>query len=896
MSQTNRTVSERCETVLVSRVGFLLGWVAVALTSVEIVAADDALPSRAEIEFFETKVRPLLARRCYKCHGPQKHKSGLRLDSRRSMLAGGESGPAIVPGKPAESLLVEAINYQSLEMPPGAKLKPGEIAVLTRWVKRGALWPNDSSSPPARGAEFRITKQDRSYWAFQPMGRTLIPKIQPREWAANPIDHFILSRLEERGLWPNPTASKRELIRRVYFDLIGLPPTPDAVEEFVRDSSDDAYERLIDELFSRQQYGERWGRYWLDVVRFAQTNGYERDDEKPFAWRYRDYVIRCFNEDKPYNRFVLEQLAGDELDRVTHDSVIATGFYRLGVWDDEPDDKLVAGYDELDEVIRAIGSSFLGLTVGCARCHNHMFDPLPQEDYYRLLAFIRNVSPYGKNKSETHWELDANGIFTPLADAQQLALWPQQESKLNEQLVELQRKVEELRKPVRDRLFAERLAKLPEQLRKAYEVPAARRTPRQKEGAAETLKQATPRDEDVDKQLDKPAQSQRKQFDVRIKQLRETLQQGPFEKALSVREPGPKPRPTRVLFRGNPRTPGKEVTPGIPVIFGGGEFKPASLPTAGAANGLRRTLADLGVQQTSGRRRALAEWLTAADHPLTARVMVNRLWQHHFGRGIVRTPNDFGRQGILPTHPQLLDWLAAEFVRGGWTLKRMHKLIMMSSTYQMSSRSDDQRSEVDPANDLFWRQNMRRLDAEAIRDALLSISGTLNLQMGGRGIFPALSQDVLATQSRPGSGWDSNDQQERSRRSVYIFVKRTLMVPILETFDYTNTAESLGVRPMTTVAPQALMLLNSRFVYEQATAWADRLVLYAGEDPQNQIEQAFRQALGRRPSENERAVALQLWGGERSPDNRVADVAPKKTALPMLCLLMFNLNEFVYID
>jgi hypothetical protein len=723
-----------------------------------------APPAPEQIQFFETQVRPLLANNCFKCHGEKKQRGGLRLDSRAAILKGGMSGAAVIPGRPGDSRLIHAVNYQGdLEMPPTKKLRKNEIAALTEWVKMGLPWPGGGGAPivAAPSQSLQVTDQDRQYWAFRPVQR---PQLPPVKLAMNPIDAFIVHKLGARGLSLSSPASRRELIRRVYFDLLGLPPTPTEVEAFLRDNRPDAYELLIDNLLARPQYGERWGRHWLDVVRFAQTNGYERDDEKPHSWRYRDYVIKALNEDKPFNRFIVEQLAGDELDTVTDDSLTATAFYRLGVWDDEPDDKRQAEFDNLDDMLSVTATAFLGITLGCARCHDHKFDPIPQEDYYSMLAFLRNIKPHrvpGKDK-----DAEAN-LFAKL---------------------------------------------------KSGGVTLA---------------------------------------------VRETLE----------------PIRTHVLIRGSAASPGKEVSP---------RFVQVLCPSSTAAE---PALPKLPAQtRSTGRRRALAEWIANPANPLTARVIANRLWHYHFGRGIVATPSDFGRTGTAPTHPELLDWLASELVAGEWRLKRMHKLILLSQTYQQSSRAQNQKSAgIDPGNTLLWRQNLRRLEAEAIRDNILVISGRLNLKMGGRGIFPTLSKEVLSTQSRPGLGWNTSPKEEQTRRSVYIFVKRTLGVPLLETFDLASPDTPTAARTTTTIAPQALILLNSTFMEEQADACAGRLMKEAGDEPPANIERLFRLALSRGPTPHEMQVALDYL-------HRLQTSQSHRRALAMLCKVVLNLNEMVYID
>jgi cytochrome c553 len=764
-------------------------------------AAQEAAPGSEEAKFFETRIRPLLLDSCSKCHGAEKQRGGLRVDSRAALLKGGDTGPAILPGKPAESLLLKAVRHEGPEMPPKKRLKADDVAALARWVASGALWPGSEQARPATpaGQPFRVSDDDRRFWSFRPLVRPAVPSVRNSAGLRNPIDFFVRHQLEEKGLNSSPPALPRELCRRLTFDVHGLPPTPDEMAAFEADPRPDAAERLIDRLLASPRYGERWGRHWLDLVRFAQTNGYEEDDEKPFAWRYRDYVIRAFNEDKPYDRFIHEQIAGDELQDRNADSVIATGFYRLGVWDNEPDDKLAALYEELDDVIRTTSETFLGLTVGCARCHEHKFDPIPQQDYYRLLAFFQNVAPYGRDMLETHWEPNPEAIFTPLGSPEDTTRWKAWDADLREKIKEAKKK---------------------------------------KRPAAE------------------------------IEALQRTVDQPPFELALSVRELNPEPARTHVLIRGNPRSPGAEVRPGVlSVLLRSDEVGVPALDESAPAR---------------GRRLRLARWLTAPDNPLTARVLVNRLWHHHFGRGLVATPSDFGHTGSPPSDPELLDWLACELIRGGWSIKRMHRLILNSATYRQSSRAADAAAAAtDPENVLLWRQNLRRVEAEVIRDSILSVSGRLNPAGGGRGFFPELAPEVLASQSRPGFGWGTSSETERSRRSIYAYVKRTLGVPFLETLDMPVPDKAAPSRVTTTVAPQALMLLNSAFIEQQSAAFAGRLAQEAGKDAGAQVERAYGLALGRAPSAREKTIATEFLA---------------RQSLASFCMLMFNLNEFVYVD
>ncbi|MGE3308861.1 MAG: PSD1 and planctomycete cytochrome C domain-containing protein [Limisphaerales bacterium] len=764
------------------------GWVAsllaaLALPSLPVPAVAD-LP-HSETEFFEKRIRPLLADHCYECHSAvaDKLRGGLSLDSRDGLIHGGDLGPALIPGDPEKSLLIRAVRHDDpeLRMPPKkAKLSDRQIADLAQWVRAGAPWPDESTGTPKRKPRetFRVTDEDRAWWAFQPIRFPEVPTTAGGD--LQPVDAFIESALETKGLRPNPPATRRELVRRAYFDLLGLPPEPEAVEAFEKDSSPDAWPRLVDSLLANPRYGERWARHWLDVVRFAQSTGYERDGEKPLAWRYRDYVVRAFNEDKPYPRFILEQIAGDELEPYSADAVIATGFQRLGVWDDEPDDKRMAEFDELDDVLSTTATTFLGLTVGCARCHDHKFDPLPQTDYYRLLAFFRNL----RLSEEARYTLDSAN-YLPLADPEEVDHW------------------RAVRSP--------RLHRLQESL-------------------------AVASDDSTRQELTRP-----------IEQLK--AEPAPWEWALGVRERGPVAPPTHVLVRGNAGTPGAEVDPGFPAVFS------PDTPPAGSPQ----------PPPGPGRRLALARWIADPANPLTARVLVNRVWHHHFGRGIVRTVSDFGRSGSPPSHPDLLQWLAADFLAHGGSIKHLHRTLMLSRTYQRSSQAERPDAlAVDPGNEFHWRQNLRRLEAEAMRDTFLSISGQLNLKMGGRGFFPRLSGEVLAGQSRPGLDWEVSSVEELSRRSLYTYIRRSMMVPILETFDYSNTSSPLSERSTTTVAPQSLLLLNDSFMQQQARALADRLVDEAGEDPVAWVRRGFQLAVGRPPSPSESRLALDFLQRQQS--------------------------------
>jgi hypothetical protein len=615
------------------------------------------------------------------------------------------------------------------------------------------------------------------------------------------------------------------------------------VDAFVNDPSPTAYERLVDRLLASPHYGEKWGRHWLDLVRFAETNSYERDNPKPNAWRYRDYVIRAFNADKPYDRFVREQIAGDELADSDHDALIATGFYRLGIWDDEPTDREQALFDGLDDIVATTGQVFLGLTVDCARCHDHKLDPIPQKDYYRLVSFFRNINHY-KNGGPT--------------DEVPLLAGAAERTAYEARMRELQDEREEIEAAIRT---------FEEEFRQRY---------RQVEGKTQELSAR-----DLQKLI--PAEGPRllgaertADYERRRRELRELARANiAVAKALCVTEPGPEAPDTYVLLRGNPHVPGDRVEPGFLSVLG---LPAPAIPTPAAG------------ARTCGRRRVLADWIASRDNPLTARVMANRLWQHHFGRGIVRSPNNFGIQGDRPTHPELLDWLAAELVAQGWRLKPLHRLIMTSSAYRMSSHTNTEALARDPANDAFWRFDMRRLSAEEVRDSVLAVTGTLSAAMYGPGVYPEIPAEVMAGQSMPGKGWGKPTPEAEGRRSVYVHVKRSLLVPILESFDTAETDRSTPVRFTTTQPTQALAMLNSDFLNRQAALLARRLRREAEGDVRAQVIRGLRLATARSPRPAEIDRGLGLISAFKSQG------APEAEALEAFCLVVLNLNEFIYLD
>jgi mono/diheme cytochrome c family protein/GNAT superfamily N-acetyltransferase len=819
----------------------------VLLTAAASTSAADA----GSAEFYKDKVLPILEARCFECHGPESElKGGLFLGNREGILEGGESGPAVDPDALEDSLILDAINYGSYEMPPDSQLPDDEIAILTAWVKAGASIPEGSGleRPKIRHTNpaTLVTDETKNYWAFRPVANPAVPQVTNSAWTANPIDNFILQGLEQAKLSPTSSADKQQLIRRAYYDLTGLPPSIDDVEAFVNDKSDRAFEKVIDRLLESPQYGERWGRHWLDLVRYAESNSYERDDSKPFAWRYRDYVIDSFNADKPYTQFIKEQLAGDEFDPRTPDSIVATGYYRLGIWDDEPVSQKQALYDDLDDILLTTSQVFLGLTMNCARCHDHKIDPIPQKDYYRFLAFFSGFQRYGVRGYPSVEDASIGPIAVNMDEEDRAALRKQLDRELNEH----HRKID----------FVER--KLHELL-----------TPPEKEDFKATAVRVDLARKYAGKGI---ARKLVEEYETAVARKKEIEDSRPAElaQALIIKEIGATPRDTFILVRGNANVEGEKVEPAFPSILSPPQ-PVIKTPSSG---------------KSSGRRTALANWIASDKNQLAARVMVNRIWQHHFGRGIVGSSNNFGNIGDKPTHPELLDWLATRFMQGEWKLKTMHKLIMLSSTYQMSSQSSEKELAADPANKLYWRFSMRRLSSEELRDSVHAASGSLNLKMGGPSIYPIIPQEVLAGQSRPGAGWGSSSEEERARRAVYIFIKRSLVEPLMADFDFADVDSTCPVRFVTTQPTQALSLLNSEFMNRQAAAFAEFLKKEAGDDLVKQVELGLTRATQRRPTKPEIDRGIGLI------ESLKTDGVPEGIALKYYCLTLFNLNEFLYLD
>jgi mono/diheme cytochrome c family protein len=784
-------------------------------------------PNEPEVDFIQ-QVQPILAKRCYACHGPDEAESGLRFTGKEAALAEADSGEfAIVPGDVEASMLIARITSEDEfeRMPPeGDAISPAEVKVLTRWIEQGARWDK--------------------HWAFVPMKRADPPGVSDRLWNQHPIDAFIYNSLTEANLKPSALADRATLIRRAYYDLTGLPPSADQVQQFVSDPDPLAFEKIVDQLLQSDHYGERWGRHWLDLVRYAETNSYERDGAKPNAWKYRDYVIKSFNDDKPYEQFIREQLAGDELDEVTTETLTATGYYRLGIWDDEPADPLQARYDELDDLIMTTGQAMLGLTINCARCHDHKIDPIPQKDYYSILAFFADVTSWGsRGDQKSNNQIDVSPA----------------------ELTQRYRANDEERRRVEEELHGIEqagIAKMSAPDQRATEGPKRDR----KRVLNEKLK-----DHLTESQWTTHKALQKELGEV-IKQAKQLPQR---DTVMGLGRCVPEPKQTFVLFRGSPHSPADPVEPAFPSIFA----SPVSeLPATSPSN------------RSAGRRRVFAEWITSADNMLSARVMANRIWQFHFGRGIVRSSNNFGQLGTPPTHPELLDWLGHRLIDGGWKLKSMHRLIMTSRAYQMSSAAEEDAVARDPNNDLFWRFNPRRLSAEEVRDSILAANGSLNRQLYGPSIYPTLSKEVLAGQSRPGSGWGKSSEDQRNRRSVYIHIKRSLLTPMLSVFDFPDPDLTCEDRFVTLRPGQALSLLNSDFIHLQAKRLAESIDADEIDDPEV-VRRTVRAVLTRD------ATVAEIEDGNGLIKNLQSESGvARERAVELYCVTVMNWNEFLFLD
>ena len=803
--------------------GAVAGWSAVALPAVE--------PAREHLDFFEKKIRPVLVERCYECHSAaaKKNKGGLTLDTRDGVLKGGDAGSVVAPGDPEKSKLIEAVRYKNrdLQMPPKSPLSSEQVRDLEQWVKLGAPDPRTEAVAQTGGKRALTVEEGRQFWAFQPLANPSVPKVGNRQSAiGNPIDAFINAKLGEKKLAAAPAADKRTLIRRATFDLTGLPPAPEEVDAFLADKSPDAFAKVVDRLLASSAYGERWGRHWLDVARYADSNGLDENVAFGNAWRYRDYVVNSFNADKPYNRFVQEQIAGDLLPAEgtpqRHEQLTALGFLSIGPKLLAEPDKVKLEMDLIDEQIETLGRAFLGMTFGCARCHDHKFDPVPTADYYALAAIFKSTRTMDDLKTIAKWHEPE--VATPAERA----------------VVEVHQRKAADQKAAIAKLVA-------------------------------TANKSLVTDKGL-KEVPKNAESQYPTNVIaELKQLREALAK--LEKdapelpsTMGVTDSTNVVKTLPVHIRGSHLSLGKPVPRGFPQVMQVASLR-SEMP-----------------EKQSGRLE-LAQWLASPQHPLTARVMVNRIWRWHFGQGLVASTDNFGILGERPSHPELLDWLARKFIAEGWSVKAMHRHIMASAAYQRATKpaADARRSVVDSENRLLSHFPIRRLEAEEVRDSVLFVAGLLERTMGGKTIPVKNREFFFNHTSKDATTYDS------PRRALYLPVVRNNVYDLFEQFDFPDPAVPNGNRNATVVAPQALLMLNSDLVGKAAEKFAASLLASASDDVRR-IEFAYQKAYARPPTAKELARAKKFLT-DFKPDS-----AASPSAWAIFCQSLLAANEFIYLN
>ena len=874
--------------------------------------------SAAPAPDFSREVRPLLEQHCFKCHGPEKQKGGLRLDTKEGAFKVGESGEKpIVPGRAGESRLIKLVSSKddAERMPSkGEPLYAPQIELLRRWIDAGAAWPETAaSSGVSARAEMVVTDDDRKHWSYLPLLRPPLPAVKNKSAVRTPVDHFILARLEAQKLTLSPQAEARKLVRRIYFDLIGLPPAPEQVDSFVRTyagNAQSAVASLVDQLLASPHYGERWARHWLDVARYADSDGQESDADRPTAHHYRDFVIRSLNDDLPFDTFVRWQLAGDEIEPENPLAIAATGFIVAGTHTVLADnlmeeERMRERFNELDDMIATTGSAMLGLTLACARCHDHKYDPVPRRDYYRIQCAFN-----GGDRAQV-----------PLAPLEEVRRQREVEATWQGELDSAKQRLDGwLKEAAKPHETAARHARV-DALKISDDEKALLKydpdNPQAMELAKKFSKELKVEDMDYRQFL---SEEERAEWDARAKALKtvEARKPKPLPTALGFADFGARPRETFLLARGDFRAKSEPVELGFLTALTTGKT-PADYWTAARAQSRR--------PDSTQQRRAMAEWMTDIKHgagALVARVIVNRVWQHHFGQGLVRTVNDFGARCDPPTHPELLEWLAHEFVKSGWRLKPLHRLIMTSSVYlqdstvaasrQTAAVSKEPRdpsasgqtaalsrdpATIDPDNRLLWRRRPQRIESEILRDSMLAVSATLNAQMFGPAVkSPIASEAIQARNMTDPYPKDLTDTPATRRRSVYMFHKRVVQHPLMQAFDGPDAQASCGRRENTTVAPQALALLNDTFVRARAMDFAGRVGKEAGAQPEAQVRLAWRLALGREPSTDELDSAAAFINAQirrrstRGPDKTETE----QLALADLCQAIFALNEFIYVD
>jgi len=873
--------------------------------------------------------------KCQNCHGETAQMSHLSMVSRDSILKGGDHGAAIVPGNAAESLIYKRITGEmqpAMPMAPMPRLSADEIAAVKEWINSGAPAFEGPKAATAVAAtaessaddksllvygsyhERKITDADRQWWAFKKPVRPAIPQVADARWNKNPIDALVAAKRDEKGLKAAPIADRNVLIRRVYLDLIGLLPPPAEVDAFVKDPDPNAYEKLVDKLLDSKHYGERWARMWLDVARYADGTGYEYDYDNKEAWRYRDYVIKAFNEDKPYDQFVIEQLAGDELQNPSYDALTATGFVRLGpkVYDRDLENPNYR-FDYMEDMARTTMQGFQALTINCARCHDHKFDPITRKDYYKTIAIFNSAVEYDH----------------PLVPAEVWNKYEKTANELNAKIKDLNKQIAVIEAPYKKELFAKTLKKFPQDIQDAFATPEDKRTPGQKLLVAQVSTVRVADDDDpnykaAEIKVSEADHQARKVLEDQIAALKKQMPEKP-PVAMGVRDGD---------FRFTPHPPFQPGTFGG-ITYEDFGFKGKFLPQPGdhyepppmyfASNGLgsfademkapviepgfltvlskepaKITPPDNTRYPTSGRRLALAKFIVSRDNPLTARVMVNRIWYQHFGEGIVNTPNNFGKMGTLPSNQELLDWLATEFMQKGWSIKQIQREIMNSETYKLASTFYDANSLAkDPTDQFMWRFPVKRMEAEIIRDAVLSASGDLNPEMGGPAFYPPVPKTIVTGASIRGTWLVTKDDPSTWRRSIYANIKRNLKYPMFDVFDQPNASLSCERRDVTTVATQALTLFNNETFLDQSQDLAARIQKEAGKDPAAQIKLLYRIAYSREASAKELQQGLEFLSKRAAADQSGSrDESAKLWLAPLaeFAHVVINSNEFVYIN
>ena len=820
-----------------------------------------AQPIQKPIEFFESKIRPLLAENCYQCHSEQAKTlfANLHLDSRAGMLKGGDRGPVIVPGNPQASRLIQAVRQENLEMPPMGKLPDAQIEALVKWVEMGAPWPDQVAEAVPITQPEADAAAGLDHWAWQPVRKVSPPAVQNEDWSSHPIDDFILARLEGSGLSPSADADRYTLLRRVYIDLTGLPPPPVEIKAFIKDDSQDAFEKVVDRLLQSPRFGERWGRHWLDLTGYADNIGKGRLVPAKEAWRYRDYVINAFNNDKPYDRFVQEQVAGDVLewenDAQRREQIIATGFLAIGPWALVDANKEQLRMDVVDNQIDTLGRTFLGLTLGCARCHDHKFDPIPTREYYALAGIFRSTKTLAGRESGIWSKINRVPLPETAAElTKRAAAMEQYEKALAEALIP-QETIHNEKKQLLDR----------QQALEEREADSA-----EKEKIAEEI-------EEIDKKLQEATH--------RVQMLEFNRPDPPMA---IVTEDRDVPEDCHINIQGSPHSLGEVVPRGFLSIA-------STEPPPRFAE--RRDLKGRYVRSSG--RLELAAWLVNPENPLTARVMVNRIWHHLFGAGLVRTVDNFGTSGEMPSHPELLDYLASRFVEQGWSIKSAMREIVLTQTYRQASLHNVGAREIDPDNRLLWRINRRRLEAEAYRDFLLAISGRLDLARGGPSL-PLDDPDNIKFDRPTLLVEDAKlDEATLRRRTVYLpMFRKSQLEPleVLDLFDFPTPDETTGARSVTTVPTQSLYLMNSPFVQEQARVTAQALLERKELDDQERIAHLILKALNRPVTQREQVRALQFVADfeeellllPEAPEN------PQLEAWARYCHAVFLSNEFLF--